>query len=72
MNIYSVDRIEENIAVIEYEGKFIEIGLEELPENIKEGDILIKEENGSFSVDENETKRIKALLAEKQNSLFDE
>ena len=35
MSNYSVDRIEGKTAVIEHNGKFFEIELNELPENIK-------------------------------------
>lgn len=70
MSRYSVDRIEGGFAVIEYDGSFLSVSLDELPENISEGVILTKNSDGSFSIDESETKNRKALLSDKQNALF--
>lgn len=71
MSKYSVDRIEEKTAVIEYNGKFFEIELDELPENINEGDVIVKDDNGNFIIDYSQTKKIQKELFEKQKSLFD-
>lgn len=72
MSKYSVERIEENIAIIEFDNTFFEIDLKDLPVDIKEGDILIKDESGSFVIDTESTQQIKSKLFELQNSLFDE
>lgn len=71
MSKYSVDRIEEKNAVIEHNGKFFEIELDELPENIKEGDVIVKDDNGNFIIDNSQTKKIQKELFAKQKSLFD-
>lgn len=71
MSKYSVDRIEEKTAVIEHNGKFFEIELDELPENINEGDVIVKDDNGKFIIDYSQTKKIQKELFEKQKSLFD-
>ena len=71
MSNYSVDRIEGKIAVIEHNGKFFEIELNELPENINEGDVMVKDGNGSFIIDISQTKKTQKKLYEEQNSLFD-
>lgn len=71
MSNYSVDRIEGKTAVIEHNGKFFEIELNELPENINEGDVMVKDGSGSFIIDISQTKKTQKKLYEKQNSLFD-
>lgn len=70
MSRYSVDRIEGDFAVIESDGNFFSVSLDELPENVTEGIILTKNTDGSFLIDESETKKRKALLYDKQNALF--
>ena len=40
-NMYIVDRIEEDIVVLEYEGRIIELDKGVLPDGIKDGDVLI-------------------------------
>ena len=43
---YSVSRIEEGIAVLEFpDGKFREVDISLLPDGVKEGNILIKNQN---------------------------
>lgn len=59
---YTVERIEDNIAVLEDEqGKFVEVASFLLPENIKSGNVLLFE-NERYSlinaVDEERQKRI--------------
>lgn len=61
---YSIDRWEEDVAILENRetGKIIQVDKSKLPENSKEGDIL-KKVNGKYSLDkkrtEEETNRIK-------------
>ena len=62
---YSIDRIEENIAVLEnIETKeIIEVAISLLPDNIKETNIVIYE-NNEYELDENtEETRKKDLLS---------
>ena len=52
---YSIDRIEENIAVCEGDdGNVLKLKLDELPKGTREGDIIEKRENG-FIIDADET-----------------
>lgn len=66
---YIVDRIEKDLAVCEESdsGNMIQIQLEKLPENIKEGDALIKKDN-EFFIDEELTEKLrrKAIMRMKQ------
>lgn len=61
---YSIDRWEEDVAILENRktGKIIQVDKSKLPKNSKEGDIL-KKVNGKYSLDkkrtEEETNRIK-------------
>ena len=68
---YSIDRFEENIAVCEElkSGKIININKKDLPNNCKEGDIIIFE-NGKYWIDEEETKSQKDEISSMLNSLF--
>lgn len=68
---YTVERIEDNIAVLEDEqGSFVEISVFLLPENTKSGNVLLLE-NNIYSivstVDEERQKRIQ----NKYQKLFD-
>ena len=68
--IYIVDRIEEDIAILENkETKEIkEVKLSELPSNTKEGKVL-KYENSKYLIDEEEEKQRKKEILEKFNKL---
>ena len=67
---YSVERIEENVALCEDDlGKTVKLRLDELPENIREGDIREKTENG-FIIDADETQLRRKKMAEMQKKLF--
>ena len=67
---YSVERIEENIALCEDDlGKTIKLRLDELPENIREGDIIVHTENG-YTIDSDETSVRRKKMAEMQKKLF--
>ena len=67
---YSIDRIEENIAVCEDDlGKTVKLRLDELPENIREGDIIVRTENG-YTIDSDETSVRRKKMAEMQKKLF--
>ncbi len=68
---FTVDRIEEDIAILEDRstGKLYDIKKEELPDNIKSGDI-IKKINGKFFMDQLETKSVKKRIEDKMNDLW--
>lgn len=63
--IYIVDRIEENIAVLENKEtkETIDVSLSLLPKNLKEGNVL-KYENSTYTIDkEEEEKRRNAIIS---------
>ena len=67
---YSVERIEENVALCEDDlGETVKLRLEELPENIREGDIIVRTENG-YTIDSDETSVRRKKMAEMQKKLF--
>ncbi len=71
MKKFTVDRIEENKAVLECEnGQFVNLDLSSLPKNIKEGDVLNFEEN-SYFLDIDETKKRKEKIKRLMDSLFE-
>ena len=72
MQKLSVDRIESNFAVCEKDdGTMLNILLDELPSNIKEGNILLIDDNGKIKLDEQAEKARKLEILNLQNSLFD-
>ena len=68
---YSVSRIEEGVAVIEFpDGTFHEVTFSLLPSDVKEGNILVKNDEGIFIHDfKTEEERKKRLLS-LQNDIF--
>ena len=67
---YSVERIEENVALCEDDlGKTVKLRLDELPENIREGDIIVRTENG-YTIDSDETSVRRKKMADMQKKLF--
>ena len=69
---FIVDRIEENFAVCEDDNKnMINIELCKLPKNIKEGDVIMKDDN-SFYIDYEATKKAKEEIEKLVESLWDE
>ena len=68
---YSVSRIEEGFAVLEFpDGEFREVDISLLPDGVKEGNILIKNQNNEFIFDFEEERRKKDRLLELQNKIF--
>lgn len=67
---YAIDRIEDNIVVIENikTNEKIELLKEQLPENIKEGNILILE-NNEYKLDLNEEELRRKKIQERFNRL---
>lgn len=59
-----IDRIENDIVVVEINGSFVNIPKSVFNEEINEGDVLV------LSVDKQETKNRKEMLGNKLNSLF--
>ena len=67
---YSVDRIEEKIAICEDDdGNVLKLNVDELPQEIREGDIIEKKENG-FVIDADETQLRRKNMAELQRTIF--
>ncbi|MBE6827958.1 MAG: DUF3006 domain-containing protein [Ruminococcaceae bacterium] len=71
MTLLRVDRIENNTAVLENGGRFVNTDISLLPDGIKEGDILIRYKNGKYKYDKKRTRARKEELLKKQNSLFE-
>lgn len=68
---YSVSRIEYGIAVLECpDKKFREFSLDILPPDTVEGNVLAKDENGQFIMDNEEEQRRKKRLLNLQNKIF--
>ena len=71
MKTYIIDRLDEDFAVCEDEAKEqLLISTEQLPENAKEGDVL-QEEDGYFSVNQEETEARRARMRRKLMDLFE-
>ena len=71
MKLFTVDRIEGDIAVLECEnGDCVNMELKNLHKNIKEGDVL-NFENGSCFLDESETKARSEKIKKMMESLFE-
>lgn len=68
---FTVDRIEDDIVVLENRTtqEIINSSLNELPNDIKTGDIL-KKVNGKYFVDEDETKSVEKRIEDKMNDLW--
>lgn len=65
-----IDRIEGGFAVAELEdGSHCDIPLDELPEGIREGSVLVKTERG-WELDPNEERRRREKAAELTRRLF--
>jgi hypothetical protein len=68
---YSVSRIENNIAILEFPDKtFNKVDISLLPADVKEGNILVKIDEKNYIHDFNEEKARKERLLELQNKIF--
>ena len=68
---YTVERVEDKIAVLEDEnGNYVEVLSMLLPENIKSGNVLLFENNKYSLIDTFDTERQKRIK-EKYQKLFD-
>lgn len=71
MKRFTVDRIEEDKAVLECEnGECVTLEVKSLPKNIKEGEVLCFEEN-SYFLDKEETEKRRQKIKSLMDSLFD-
>ena len=71
IEIYTIDRFEENIAVLQNNKtkEIKNINIEELPEEIKEGTVL-KCINGKYFLDKETEEQISKQIEEKMNRLW--
>ena len=68
---YIIDRLEEGLAICETElRKRISVPVSHLPKGIKEGDVL-REEEGRFSLDSEETDKRRREMKKKLMELFE-
>jgi hypothetical protein len=66
-----VDRIEGNLAVCEKSDKsMVDIELTKLPDDVKEGDVLI-EKDGNYELDLTETEKRKKRVQALMDDLFE-
>ncbi len=66
-----VDRITNGIAVCENEDlSRTEIGLELLPQGVKEGSVLFVDDNGTYTLDTDTEKLRREEMLKKQRSVF--
>lgn len=67
---YIVDRIEGNFAVLETpEKNFIDIALSQLPEGIKPGDYIVKN-NDNYTIDTKKTAEQNQIVLERMKKLW--
>lgn len=70
-NFYSVSRIEEGKAILEFpDGSFNEVPFSLLPSEIQEGNILFLQEDGSFIYDFQAEEERKQRLLSIQDDIF--
>ena len=72
IKFYTVDRIEEDIAVLfDDDDNKSDIPAIDLPECLREGDILqFDEENNTYVIDKEKTEQVKADMKERFKKLF--
>ncbi|MDR0462969.1 MAG: DUF3006 domain-containing protein [Pseudomonadales bacterium] len=71
--MYIVDRVEGDVAVCENisSGEVVEIKLQNLPESVKEGDALVKTDDGKYVVDGDTTKKRLDEMTRRMERLFE-
>lgn len=69
---FTIDRFEGNFAVCEdrQTKKMTNVNIKDLPKGVKEGDI-VKYENGKYSIDIEETERIRKKIRKAFNDLLE-
>jgi len=66
-----VDRIEEGIAVCEKDDlSRINIPLSDLPDGTSEGSVIMKDDNGEYTLDRNQEAERRKRMLELQKNLF--
>ena len=69
---FVVDRVENNIAVLECpDGKFLNVEVDSLPFKVREGNVLLKKSDGTFTLSNDEEKH-KPILFRKKFSVIGE
>lgn len=67
---YTVDRVEDGIAVLEKEDlSHVELKVSEIPFTVKEGNVLLFDE-GKFILDFSEEEERRKTILEKQRNIF--
>ena len=55
---FVVDRVENNIAVLECpDGKFLNVEVDSLPFKVREGNVLLKKSDGTFTLSNDDEKK---------------
>lgn len=68
---FVVDRVENNIAVLECpDGKFLNVEVVSLPFKVREGNVLLKKSDGTFTLSNDEEKERKAQAYSLQEKIF--
>ena len=68
---FVVDRVENNIAVLECpDGKFLNVEVDSLPFKVREGNVLLKQSDGTFTLSNDEKKKRKAQAYSLQEKIF--
>lgn len=67
-----VDRIEGELAVVECNDEMLDIPLTKLPKNVKTGDVLVFQEDGTFAIREENTKDRKETIKRLMDELWEE
>ena len=68
---FVVDRVENNIAVLECpDGKFLNVEVDSLPFKVREGNVLLKQSDGTLTLSNDEEKKRKAEAYSLQEKIF--
>lgn len=68
---FVVDRVENNIAVLECpDGKFLNVEVDSLPFKVREGNVLLKKSDGTFTLSNDEEKKRKNQAYSLQEKIF--
>lgn len=68
---FIVDRVENNIAVLECpDGKFLNVEVDSLPFKVREGNVLLKKSDGTFTLSNDEEKKRKTQAYSLQEKIF--
>lgn len=67
-----VDRIENDVAVIELDNKMVNIVLSKLPKDINTGDVIHFLDDNTIVIDEQETNKRRDRIKKLMNELFEE